>query len=420
MSAPPIPLRPPPIDDNVFVDAVVLLADDHEPNLALLHQILAREGASNLHLTTDPASVVELYRTVRPDVVLLDLHMPGLDGVAVMDAIREVTPPDDFVPVIVLTADATTTARDRVLAAGASDFLTKPVDRTEVVLRTRNLLHNRRLHRNMQQYNAELRREIDERNAIEREALIKLDQQRRVIRRVLTDHGMRTVFQPIAELRSGRTVGYEALTRFDRLPHRPPNEWFDEATHVGLGVELELAAVEAALRSLPTISPDAFLTLNVSPLTATTTDFIQLIEHQPLERLVLEITEHAQVNDYDTLLATLTSVSDRGMRIAVDDAGAGYASLQHILRLRPDIIKLDIALVRDIDRDPIRRALASSLVTFADEIGSTLTAEGIETVDELNSLVRLGVPWGQGFYIGRPGDLPATRAHEATAPEPSR
>jgi EAL domain-containing protein (putative c-di-GMP-specific phosphodiesterase class I) len=94
------------------------------------------------------------------------------------------------------------------------------------------------------------------------------------------------------------------------------------------------------------------------------------------------------------------------VRLAVDDAGAGFSSLHHILLLSPDIIKLDITLVRDINRDPVKRALAWSLVTFAREIGSTIIAEGIETAAELATLVELGIPWGQGYHLGRPEPLP--------------
>ncbi|MBV8960015.1 MAG: EAL domain-containing protein, partial [Actinobacteria bacterium] len=150
----------------------------------------------------------------------------------------------------------------------------------------------------------------------------------------------------------------------------------------------------------------AVLAINVSPTTAMTGELAQLLARYPQERLVLELTEHAQVDDYDRLLEALTRLRSRGVCLAVDDAGAGFASLHHILLLSPDIIKLDISLVRDIHEDPVKRALACSLVTFAREIGSTIIAEGIETPDELATLADLGVPWGQGYHLGRPAPLP--------------
>jgi EAL domain-containing protein (putative c-di-GMP-specific phosphodiesterase class I)/CheY-like chemotaxis protein len=392
-------------DDSLFVDATVLVVDDHPPNLALLERILRGAGVTHIQLTMDPCSVVELFQTLRPDLVLLDLHMPDMDGVTVMQAIRDATPVDDFVPVIVLTADATSDARDRALAAGASDFLTKPVDRTEVLLRARNLLHNRALQHRLRAHNSQLRSEIELRNLADERARADASEKVQRIRAVLEREGPRIVFQPIVKLDGRDIIGYEALARFDHEPQRTPDVWFAEATEVGLGLELELAAIRSALQDLPSLPSDAFLTLNVSPATAVTADLAALlVRHRP-DRLVLEITEHAKVVDYDELLTALNPLRTAGVRLAVDDAGAGFASLQHILRICPDIIKLDITLVRDIDGDPIKRALASSLVTFAGDIGSTITAEGLETGEELSTLVDLGIPWGQGYFLGRPDHL---------------
>jgi EAL domain-containing protein (putative c-di-GMP-specific phosphodiesterase class I)/DNA-binding response OmpR family regulator len=397
-------------DNSVFVNATVLVVDDHPPNLALLERILSKAGATHIHVTTDPQSVVELYTSLHPDLVLLDLHMPGMDGVAVIEAIRRATPDDEFVPVIVLTADATPEARDRVLTAGASDFLTKPFDRAEVVLRARNLLHTRTLHAGLRTHNANLRSELAERDAVDNRAQAKAVDTLKRLRNVLDSEALRMVFQPIAQLDSRDTIGYEALARFDHEPNQPPDMWFAEATAVGLGVDLELAAIHAALQDLPALPADAFLALNLSPATAMTSRLAGLLARYPQDRLVLEITEHAQVEDYDDLRTALSPLRAGGVRLAVDDAGAGYAGLHHILSLCPDIIKLDITLVRDINHDPIKRALASSLVTFARDIGSTITAEGIETAEELDTLVDLGVPWGQGYYLGRPNHLANNRA----------
>jgi len=401
-------------DDAVFVDATVLIVDDHPPNLELFERILSKAGVTQIHVTMDPRAVVGLYAQVRPDLVLLDLHMPGMDGVAVLEAIRGATADDEFVPVIVLTADATLEARDRALTAGASDFLTKPVDRAEVVLRARNLLHTRALHSRLRAHNADLQSEIAERNAFDERARTERLDKRRVIQNALDSGAPRIVFQPIAQLASREVVGYESLSRFDLDPFQAPNVWFAEAAEVGLGVELELAAVRSALEGLPLLPREAFLTLNVSPTTAMRPELTDSLSNER-ERLILEITEHAQVEDYDDLLSALGSLRAAGVRLAVDDAGAGYASLQHILRLCPDIIKLDITLVRDIDRDPIKRALAASLVAFGREIGSMITAEGIETADELAALVDLGVPWGQGYHLGRPDGLAAVDRERTVA-----
>ena len=334
--------------------------------------------------------------------------MPGMDGVEVMQALADATPPDEFVPVIVLTADATTQARDRVLAAGANDFLTKPVDRTEVVLRVRNLLHSRSLHIRLHEHNRQLQSEIAARQRADDEAPRRDERQGAgACRTCSTPARPRMVFQPITDLASGAVVGYEALARFDHEPRRPPDEWFAEATEVGHGAALELAAARAALdhlgalarRHLPHPQRLADDRLHRARSASCSPAY-------PGRRLVLEITEHARVDDYGQLLDRLGRLRRAGIRLAVDDAGAGFASLHHILKLCPDIIKLDIALTRDIDRDPIKRALASSLVSFSRDVGGTLIAEGIETAAELQTLIELGVPWGQGYHLGYPSPLP--------------
>jgi EAL domain-containing protein (putative c-di-GMP-specific phosphodiesterase class I) len=217
---------------------------------------------------------------------------------------------------------------------------------------------------------------------------------------------MSIVYQPFVTLADRLIVGGEALARFAGTPYRPPNEWFDEAESVGRLSVLELSALARAVSRLDELPPEAFLSLNISARTAVTPECAELLAALPADRIVLEITEHSQVDDYDRLAACLRPFGDRGGRLAVDDAGAGFAGLQHILRLRPHIIKLDIALTSGIDRDPARRALASSLVQFAHEINATLIAEGIETAEELAVLRDLGVRWGQGYHLARPADLP--------------
>jgi EAL domain-containing protein (putative c-di-GMP-specific phosphodiesterase class I)/ActR/RegA family two-component response regulator len=392
--------------DRALVGATVLVVDDHQPNLVLVEKILTKAGVSRVHTTGDPADVVRVYCEVHPDLVILDLHMPGMDGVEVMQAMRDATPRGEFVPVIVLTADATTKARDRVLSAGANDFLTKPVDRTEVVLRVRNLLHSRALHARLHKHNMQLEMEIASRRAADERARALMTDKARRVQEAIDRGAPRMVFQPIAVLSSSTIVGYEALARFDGEPARPPEQWFAEAAEVGQGPALELAAIEGALRHLASVPPGAFLTLNVSPTTACTPQLAALLVTQPMDRLVLEITEHVRVDDYVRLLDSLGRLRRGGLRLAVDDAGAGFASLHHTLQLQPDIIKLDISLTRDIDGDPVKRALASSLVTFSHEIGAILIAEGIETGREQQTLVDLGVPWGQGFFLGIPDVLP--------------
>lgn len=391
--------------DEALRGATVLVADDHEPNLALMERVLRAAGVAEVHLTSRARDVLDLFRAVSPDIVLLDLHMPELDGVAVMEEIRRSTGPDDFVPIIVLTADATQHARERVLDAGANDYLTKPINQREVILRVRNLLHTRGLHVQLRSHNAVLQAENDVARAREAMAEARAAEKRQQVRAALDADQPRMVYQPIVELQTGAVIGYEALARFDMEPQRPPNEWFDRASEVGLAVELELAAIRSALRHARSVHVP-LLSLNLSPETVASPELIDLLGGRSADRVAIELTEHTRVDDYDALLAALAPLRSAGALLAVDDAGAGFASLAHILRLDPDIIKLDIALVREIDRDPIKRALASSLVSFAGEIGAQIVAEGIETADECRELTALGIAWGQGYHLGRPAPLP--------------
>lgn len=234
----------------------------------------------------------------------------------------------------------------------------------------------------------------------------KLSQVRRARLRDVIDTGaFSMVFQPIFNFESDRIVGYESLCRFTNLAYPSPDLWFNEAAAEGFSLELELCVVGRALAALPEIASEAYLSLNVSPETATSEELRRLLLHRTAERLVLEITEHAQVSDYAVLRKALAPLRKAGVRLAVDDAGAGFASLQHIVQLQPDIIKLDIGLTRGVDVDSSRRALTAALTYFAAETGSAIIAEGIETAAELRVLKALGVRNGQGYFLGRPAAL---------------
>lgn len=228
---------------------------------------------------------------------------------------------------------------------------------------------------------------------------------RRAIESVLSDDSMSMVYQPIKEIDSGRIVGFEALARFSAQPRRSPDVWFNDASEVGLSHLLEIRAIEKALQALDRLPGNAYISCNVSPDVAMRSELGRVLQDVPLHRVVLEITEHAHVSDYHELAVALAPLRQRGLRLAVDDAGAGYASFRHILSLGPDIIKLDLSLTRDIDSDPGRRALAAALIRFAQETGCRLVAEGVETEAELAALRALGVQKAQGYLIGKPAPL---------------
>jgi len=251
------------------------------------------------------------------------------------------------------------------------------------------------------------------------ESAQRLDDRRGVIRATLANQGFEIVFQPIVDLRTGGVAGAEALTRFEKSPDRPPDIWFAEAREIGLGVELEMAALRLALGQLKQLPSGLYLSLNASPDTMMSAEFRALVAEAPAERVVLELTEHERIDDYERFGQAASELRSHGVRLAVDDAGAGFSSFRHILNLRPDIIKLDIGLTRGIDGDPARRALGSAMLAFGlDAFGAAIVAEGIETEGEFNTLRGLGCRFGQGFYLGRPGKLRLPRSQFGSAAQP--
>ncbi len=222
------------------------------------------------------------------------------------------------------------------------------------------------------------------------------------LRHDLATHAFYPVFQPIVAIETREVVGFEALTRF--TDGTAPDVRFAEATAFGLGAEFELAAVDAALAQAPKLPAGTFLTLNVSPAVAMGS--AKRLRRQIADSarpLVLELTEHVPIADYGVLRAALAALGN--VEIAVDDAGAGYASLRHILELRPAFAKLDISLVRGIDGDEMRQAMAAGFQYYALRTGCRLVAEGVETEEEASALRALGVDLGQGYLFGRPERL---------------
>ncbi len=226
------------------------------------------------------------------------------------------------------------------------------------------------------------------------------------IRAAMAPGVLGVVFQPVIDLRRGAIAGAEALARFAMEPARTPDVWFNEAWDVGLGVDLEIVAIRGALAALDRLPSGTHMAINASPQTLISAALESALEGVPGHRVIIELTEHAQVDDYALVKATIERLRHRGIRLAIDDAGAGFSSLQHILHLRPDLIKLDRSLTQGIDGDPVRYALAAALVTFARSLDAEICAEGIERESELAALQHLGIAYGQGYFLGRPLPLP--------------
>ncbi|MCF6746002.1 EAL domain-containing protein [Blastococcus sp. KM273128] len=236
------------------------------------------------------------------------------------------------------------------------------------------------------------------RTALRARAAVRWD-----VEEILARRRVAIALQPIVELRTGRVVSAEALARF---AERTPDEMFRRAESVGLGRALELLALQAALPLVADLPHGVALAVNASPSLLHDAELPRLLTEQPqLDRIVLEITERTQIDCYVRLHDVLAPLRARGMRLAVDDTGAGYSSLSHVLQLRPDIVKLDRSLISALNTDPAQRSLVTAVALFAREIGATLTAEGIETPEQVAVLTELGVAKGQGFFLGRPTEV---------------
>ena len=222
---------------------------------------------------------------------------------------------------------------------------------------------------------------------------------------VIASNSISIYFQPIFNLFSNKIAGFESLSRFFTKPYKTPDLWFKEATDVGLGESLEMLAIKNSLAYIAQFNDTTYIAINCSPSHILSGALEYTLQGADCSRLVLEITEHSPISDYTVMRAALAPLRKKGLRLAIDDVGAGFSSFQHILELEADIIKLDISLTQNINKDNRKFLLAKALCGFAKAIDCTIVAEGIETQAELNALRKLNVDNVQGYFIGRPAPI---------------
>lgn len=232
-------------------------------------------------------------------------------------------------------------------------------------------------------------------------ALAELETKRVQIQNMIDRSEYYVVFQPIFNLKNSKILGYEALTRFNNLS-TAPDKVFEQADELGLGIQLGRRTMIQALEDSKYLPKSMMINLNATPKLILSGALDEIFStHTDLSRYVLEITEHVIVDDYQQILQAIASLRKKGIRLAVDDAGAGYASFRHILLLKPDIIKLDTSLIRDIDKSDEKQALTTALVAFSKRGKQLLIAEGVETEEELAVLRSLKVDLVQGFLFSK-------------------
>ena len=390
----------------------ILIADDDKVILQTLSQVLGSYADLEIiGLVQDAAEAIRVASLRRPDVALLDVRMPCGGGPR---AAREILQRSPSTRLIALSANSDDDSVDEMLAGGATSFLVKDQSIDDIIDAIhRTIDGSATISQAVAKHVAvELGSRLDrERQGFEDD----LDKELRISELVETGEGLEIVYEPIVEIATGRVVGMEALSRFLIDPDRTPDLWFAEAAEVGLGTELQIVTVQQALGALQDLPPDVFVSVNVDPEALVSPSFAEVMRGMQADRIVAELTEHVAANDYPSLLEALAPLKAAGLRVAIDDTGAGFSSLRHVLELSPDIIKLDISISRHVDTMDNHRALAAALVGFTREMGIDLVAEGVETQAEARELEDLGVPWIQGFYVARPGPLPARPRPTGTA-----
>lgn len=361
----------------------VLIADDQRMASRTVAALASTDGFEPVGLAADAAEASELAAAERPDVVLAYARLRG-GGVP---AVRGVLAASPDTRVLVHSCASDQAPVIAMLRAGATGYVGRSAPPEKLASALVSVAAGEPV--------------FDDVVNHEERAM----KQARILG-VMQGDDLGIVFQPIVALEDRSVVGYEALSRFRCEPERGPDKWFAEAHQVGLGTELELWAVRRACERSAALPDDGFMALNVSPRTAERADLLGVLAAAQVDHVVLEVTEHERVEDYPRLRIAIRRVRELGARLAIDDAGAGFASWRHVLELDADLIKLDGALTKAVDLDPRRRSLAAALVDFGHEAGAAVLAEQIESEPQLAELQRLGIRYGQGYHLGRPQPNP--------------
>lgn len=372
---------------QILVGRTILVVDDDAVMGKLYSAALGSRGATVV-VVENADDAVEVLADTRVDLIILDKELPGRSGDELVRQLRE-SDRDAVCPIVMVSGHGEIAERMTSYEAGVTDFVIKPVSMTELMIKVSALL----------KHGDGLRTNAAKATRAEQEQS----------RGRLAERRWQPHFQPIVRLSDLTVIGYEALTRFD--DGESPELVFDTARRSGMGPEFEIAVLEDALEAAASLPSESWVSVNVSPSTIMDPAFDQVIASSSA-KIVIELLETEPVSHHPEMLHRVAALPGRPM-LACDDTGSGWAGLRQLVELRPQVVKLDRALVSGVDQDPTRRALVSGLRHFTNEIGAMLLAEGIETVAELNMLVALGVDLGQGFLLGMPRPLAELRRDAA-------
>jgi EAL domain-containing protein (putative c-di-GMP-specific phosphodiesterase class I)/CheY-like chemotaxis protein len=371
----------------------VLVVDDDDDLRDTCAEVLAAAGY-RVDTAADGAAAMNLIWMTPLDVVLTDIAMPGMDG---LQLLRSVRARDLDVPVLLMTGDPTVETAVQALEHGALKYLRKPIQEADLIAAVE---HAVRLHRMAM---------------LKREALTHLGARDKLLGdRASLEAGLgralatlRMAYQPIVRADDRRVYGYEALVRVEEPTLPNPGALFDAAERLGCVTELGRAireTVAASMENMDGLADGIIVFVNLHSIELS--DDALFAPDSPLSKhaksVVLEITERASLEATPDLRRRVSELRGLGYKIAVDDLGAGYAGLTSFAALEPEVVKLDMTLVRGVDHEPIRRKLVGSMTELCRQLGILVVAEGVETEAERDALVDLRCDLLQGYLFGRP------------------
>jgi EAL domain-containing protein (putative c-di-GMP-specific phosphodiesterase class I)/CheY-like chemotaxis protein len=381
---------------------MVLVVDD-DPSIRALFEFALTDAGLDVCTAADGAEARAALAAQPVSLVMLDCQLPDCDGLDLLVELRAL-PEWSTLPIILVTGQSDIETRVRGFERGATDYVVKPPDLDELVARVHGHLRARSTWLEVVAQSLQPERTVVEPLVHPRVPHTAQQLSQSEITDLIAQRRFRAVFQPVVDLERGAVVGYEALTRF--AGDLAPDAVFERAWQFGLGLPLERATLDHILSAATGLPRQPWLSVNVSVRFLMAGLDLGWLRRDSRRLLVLELTEHDRVDDYGALARVFAELPPEVIRLAVDDTGSGYATLGHILMLHPTFVKLDATWVRGVDTDPTRQALVASLATFAQRVGCTLIAEGLETADEVAAVRACGVPLGQGFHLGRPAPVP--------------
>lgn len=376
---------------NVVHEGPRALVVDDNPALRLVHARALNFGGFRVEAASDGLEAVRLFEAGAFDVILTDIDMPGMNGVELIRAVRDY---DLDVPVIIITGSPSVETAIAAVEYGALRYLTKPVELKELLKVANDAV---RLHRLAKA--KRLAFELSNapgRFVGDRSALTS------AFEKATATTSM--AYQPIVSWNERKLFGYEALLRSEDADLPNPGSVFDAAERLGRLREVGRMCRAMVADQLNEIPKNALLFLNLHPTDLLDQELYAMtsVFAGSEERIILEITERIPLDGIRDVRRKVSDLRAKGYRIALDDLGAGFAGLTSFALLEPDVAKLDMALVRNIDTEPMRQTLVRTMIAMCRELGVIVVAEGVETIEERDELARAGCDLMQGFLFGMP------------------